>query len=55
MEDLKVANCLTRFNAMILCPAVGIQAANEEKVALVMKSLSNPFFSTMESGAKKYA
>ena len=32
-----------------------IQAGNEKKVALVMKALSNPFFSTLEAGAKKYA
>ena len=30
-------------------------AGNERKVALVMKALSNPFFSTMKEGAKKYA
>ena len=41
--------------SMVLSPTFGIQAANEKKVALVMKALSNPFFSTMESGAKKYA
>ncbi len=41
--------------SMVLSPTLGIQAANEKKVALVMKALSNPFFSTMESGAKKYA
>ncbi|UCF90159.1 MAG: substrate-binding domain-containing protein [Desulfobacterales bacterium] len=33
----------------------GTQASNEGKVALVMKALSNPFFSKMEAGAKKYA
>lgn len=31
------------------------EAGNERKVALVMKALSNPFFSAMEVGAKKYA
>ena len=47
--------------ASILCCSMFLtlifetQAANEKKVALVMKALSNPFFSTMESGAKKYA
>jgi ABC-type sugar transport system substrate-binding protein len=41
--------------SMVLSPTFGIQAANEKKVALVMKALSNPFFSTMESGAKQYA
>jgi ABC-type sugar transport system substrate-binding protein len=40
---------------MVLSPTFGTQAANEKKVALVMKALTNPFFSTMESGAKKYA
>ena len=30
-------------------------AGNERTVALVMKALSNPFFSKMEEGAKKYA
>ena len=41
--------------SMILSPTFGTQASNEKKVALVMKALTNPFFSTMESGAKKYA
>ena len=41
--------------SMVLSPTFGTQAANEKKVALVMKALTNPFFSTMESGAKKYA
>ncbi|SMC96266.1 ABC-type sugar transport system, substrate-binding protein, contains N-terminal xre family HTH domain [Desulfocicer vacuolatum DSM 3385] len=31
------------------------EAGNERTVALVMKALSNPFFSKMEEGAKKYA
>ena len=31
------------------------EAGNEEKVALVMKALTNPFFSKMEAGAKEYA
>jgi ribose transport system substrate-binding protein len=52
---------LKRFWSSLLClslvifPTFGIQAGNEKKVALVMKALSNPFFSTMEAGAKKYA
>ena len=41
--------------SMVLSPTFGIEAANEKKVALVIKALTNPFFSTMESGAKKYA
>ncbi len=41
--------------SMVLSPTFGTQAANEKKVALVMKALSNPFFTTMESGAKQYA
>lgn len=41
--------------SMVLSPTFETQAANEKKVALVMKALTNPFFSTMESGAKKYA
>jgi ABC-type sugar transport system substrate-binding protein len=40
---------------MVLSPTFGIQAGNEKKVALVMKALSNPFFSTMEAGANNYA
>jgi ABC-type sugar transport system substrate-binding protein len=36
-------------------PCSGVQADNQEKVALVMKALSNPFFSKMEAGAKKFA
>ncbi len=31
------------------------EAGNEKTIALVMKALSNPFFSRMEEGAKKYA
>ena len=41
--------------ALVLSPSVEILAGNENKVAFVMKALSNPFFSTMEAGAKKYA
>ncbi len=41
--------------SMVLSPTFETQAANKKKVALVMKALTNPFFSTMESGAKKYA
>jgi ABC-type sugar transport system substrate-binding protein len=41
--------------SLVLSPAFEIQAGNEKKVALVMKALSNPFFSKMEAGAKKYA
>ena len=32
-----------------------VWAANEKTVALVMKALTNPFFSKMELGAKTYA
>jgi ABC-type sugar transport system substrate-binding protein len=41
--------------SMVFSPTFGIQAGNEKKVALVMKALSNPFFSKMEAGAKQYA
>ena len=41
--------------AMVLSLTAETQAGNEKKVALVMKALSNPFFSTLEAGAKKYA
>ncbi|MGD9326826.1 MAG: hypothetical protein PVG26_22605, partial [Desulfobacterales bacterium] len=65
MEQIKVTkwkSCFLRTLwisilcfSMVLSPTFGTQAANEKKVALVMKALTNPFFSTMESGAKKYA
>ena len=47
-------------NALICCCSVlfhnnSVQAANEKTVALVMKALTNPFFSKMELGAKTYA
>ena len=32
-----------------------VEADNSKKIALVMKSLSNPFFSKMEEGARQYA
>lgn len=35
--------------------ATSVTAANEQTVALVMKALTNPFFSKMELGAKAYA
>ena len=35
--------------------AASVSAGNEQTVALVMKALSNPFFSKMEQGAKTYA
>ncbi len=41
--------------SIVVSPTFAIQASNAKKVALVMKALSNPFFSTMEAGAKKYA
>ena len=40
---------------LVLSPCSGVQADNQKKVALVMKALSNPFFSKMEAGAKKFA
>jgi ABC-type sugar transport system substrate-binding protein len=39
----------------LLFGASAVQAGNEDKVALVMKALSNPFFLKMESGAKHFA
>lgn len=38
---------------MLFLPAV--HAGNEKTIALVMKALSNPFFSKMEEGARSYA
>ncbi|ACR28992.1 sugar ABC transporter substrate-binding protein [Burkholderia glumae] len=38
----------------IVPPAAQAQAAHKPKVALVMKSLANEFFLTMENGAKEY-
>ena len=40
---------------MILLPHSFALAGNEKTVALVMKALTNPFFSKMELGAKAYA
>lgn len=34
--------------------ALAQPSANKDKIALVMKALSNPFFSKMEAGAKEY-
>lgn len=55
---------LFRFNTLMIlvlcvslflfCP-VSSDAGNEKTVALVMKALTNPFFSKMEEGARKYA
>ena len=39
----------------IVLAANGAGAQNEGKIALVMKALSNPFFSNMQTGAKEYA
>lgn len=41
------------FYFLLLIP--NANAGNERTIALVMKALSNPFFSKMEAGAKKYA
>lgn len=41
------------FGSLLLPPIAS--AANEQTVALVMKALTNPFFSKMELGAKVYA
>ena len=35
--------------------ALAQSATNKDKIALVMKALSNPFFFKMEAGAKEYA
>lgn len=40
--------------AVAAAPAVHAQSAAKPKVALVMKSLANEFFLTMETGAKDY-
>ncbi|WP_412021896.1 sugar ABC transporter substrate-binding protein [Burkholderia cepacia] len=40
--------------AVVAAPAVHAQSAAKPKVALVMKSLANEFFLTMETGAKEY-
>ncbi|WP_175911324.1 sugar ABC transporter substrate-binding protein [Burkholderia sp. BCC1640] len=40
--------------AVIAAPVVHAQSAGKPKVALVMKSLANEFFLTMENGAKEY-
>ncbi|CDN60091.1 Ribose ABC transport system, periplasmic ribose-binding protein RbsB (TC 3.A.1.2.1) [Burkholderia cenocepacia H111] len=40
--------------AVAAAPAVHAQSAGKPKVALVMKSLANEFFLTMEMGAKEY-
>ncbi|ONX72856.1 LacI family transcriptional regulator [Burkholderia cenocepacia] len=40
--------------AVAAAPAVHAQSAGKPKVALVMKSLANEFFLTMETGAKEY-
>ncbi|HDR9799874.1 TPA: sugar ABC transporter substrate-binding protein [Burkholderia cenocepacia] len=40
--------------AVAAAPAVYAQSAAKPKVALVMKSLANEFFLTMETGAKEY-
>ncbi|AWV00369.1 sugar ABC transporter substrate-binding protein [Burkholderia sp. JP2-270] len=40
--------------AVAAVPAVHAQSAAKPKVALVMKSLANEFFLTMETGAKEY-
>ena len=40
---------------LVLTTGQAAYAGNENKIALVMKDLSNPFFQKMESGAKDYA
>ncbi|HKT63647.1 sugar ABC transporter substrate-binding protein [Burkholderia sp. 22313] len=40
--------------AVVAAPVVHAQSAAKPKVALVMKSLANEFFLTMETGAKEY-
>lgn len=41
--------------ALVLCSSSNVLASNKKTVALVMKALTNPFFSQMELGAKGYA
>lgn len=43
------------FVLLIIFSSKSALADNEKKVALVMKALSNPFFSKMESGARDYS
>ena len=40
---------------LISLPGTSVAAQNSGRIALVMKALSNPFFSAMEQGAKEYA
>ncbi len=44
--------CVLIFPAISPSP---VEAENSGKIALVMKSLSNPFFAKMEEGARQYA
>ena len=64
MEQKRHTRCKRLSQKLILvlgCLAISLsfacvaEAENERKVALVMKALSNPFFSAMEIGAKEYA
>ncbi|MGD8949244.1 MAG: substrate-binding domain-containing protein [Desulfobacterales bacterium] len=54
-----IAAVLSAYALIFCCSALffnaSVLAANEETVALVMKALTNPFFSKMELGAKAYA
>ncbi len=43
------------FVCVVFMLASPVLAGNEDKIALVMKDLFNPFFLKMESGAKEYA
>ena len=45
---------LTAVAATASLPAISAESADKPKVALVMKSLANEFFRTMEDGAKAY-
>jgi ribose transport system substrate-binding protein len=45
---------LTAVTATTSLPAISAESSDKPKVALVMKSLANEFFRTMEDGAKAY-
>ena len=49
------AACFFLFLLPLLFFIPNADAGNEKTIALVMKALSNPFFSKMEEGAKQYA
>ncbi len=55
MKKILILSVFAIVGVTNLFPGNGFAQDNKDKIALVMKALTNPFFSTMKIGAEEYA